>query len=81
MTFEQQASGLCALQVRYPAEAPAAIDYQGGVYVQRAKSAAPASAPGKVIGRSGAWTVSAAGGYLYVLTGAAIYQYRSEDKC
>ena len=81
MAFDQQAPGLCAFPVQYPAEAPAAIEYRGVGYVQRAKMAPPAAAPGMVIGHSGGWTVSIASGDLYVLTGAAMYQYRSEKKC
>ena len=81
ITFDAAAPGLCSLTARYPAEAPAAIEYQGATYVQVAKASAPAAAPGRVIGRSGGWTVSAAGGDVLVLTGSAIYRYRSQTSC
>jgi len=81
LTFDQQAPGLCAFPVQYPAEAPAAIEYRGAGYVQRVKTAAPAVPPGMVIGHSGGWTVSTASGGLYLLTGAVMYQYRSEANC
>ena len=81
LSFDETAPGLCALPVQFPAEAPAAVQYQGATYVQTARVAAPAAPPGTVIARSGDWTVSAAGGDVYVLTGAAMYQYRSETNC
>lgn len=81
VTFDENAPGLCAFPVQYPAEAPAAIDYQDATYVQLNKTAQPAAPPGTVIGHSAGWTVSAAGGDLYVLTGSAMYQYRSETNC
>ena len=81
LTFDEQAPGLCAFPVQYPDQAPAAIEYQGATYVQSARTTQPGQAPGSVIGHSADWTVSAAGGDLYVLTGPAMFQYRSETNC
>ena len=79
--LDETAPGLCAFPVRYPDEAPAAIEYQGATYVQSARTAQPSQPPGMVIGHSAEWTVAAAGGDLYLLTGNAMFQYRSETNC
>ena len=81
MTFDENAPGLCAFPVQYPDEAPAAIDYQGATYVQSTRGNEPAAPPGMVVAHSGDWTLSAAGGDLYLLTGQAMFQYRSETNC
>ena len=81
MTFEESAPGLCAFPVQYPDEAPAAIDYQGATYVQSNRAGVPAAPPGMVIAHSADWTLSAAGGDLYVITRQAMFQYRSETNC
>ena len=81
ITFGATAPGLCSLPVQYPDEAPASIVYQGATYVQTSRTARPVAQPGSVIGTSGDWSVSAAGGDIYVLTGAALFQYRPETNC
>ena len=75
------AEGICAVTVRYPNDAPGEIDYGGTAFIQRDRVAAPAS-PGKLVGRSGDWTIyqPAAGSLLLTASGAA-YTYRSGSNC
>ncbi|MBV9100235.1 MAG: hypothetical protein JOZ46_09710 [Candidatus Dormibacteraeota bacterium] len=81
LTFDEQAPGLCALTVQYPDSAPAAIEYQGGTYVQRSRAVAPPRPSGAVVARSGDWTITQAGGGLAIDTGADLFTYRLEASC
>ena len=75
------AEGLCAITVRYPDQAPGEIDYQGGQYIQRdlTQGAAPA---GKVVDRSGDWTlVQPDAGTLVLVTPGGNYRYRAGANC
>ena len=81
MTFDEAAPGLCAVTVQFPEQAPAAVEYLGATYVQRARTPAPAAPPGKVVGRSAAWVVSVAGSTLYVDTGPALFRYVASGGC
>lgn len=46
LSFQTTAPGVCAITVQYPNDAPAAIGYLGGTYVQVARWAHPASSLG-----------------------------------
>ncbi|MBV8193970.1 MAG: hypothetical protein JOY80_00430 [Candidatus Dormibacteraeota bacterium] len=81
ISFDETAPGLCAFPVQYPDQAPAAIEYQGATYVQSARTSAESSPPGSVIGRSADWTVTSAGGDVYLIAGPSMYQYRPETNC
>lgn len=75
------AQGICAITVRYPQQAPGEIDYQGGQYIQRDLShgAAPS---GKVVGRTGDWTVvQPDASTLVLVTPGGNYQYRAGSNC
>lgn len=77
------APGICAITVRYPDEAPSAIDYRAGVYVQVGRQPHATPGPGDtVIGRSGDWqVVQHAGADLLLLTPSSTYDYRLEATC
>lgn len=76
ITFDETAPGLCAVTVQFPDEAPAAVDFNGITYIQRQRQPAPGHPPGKVIGTSGGWTVTAPQGSVDVDTGPFLFQYR-----
>jgi hypothetical protein len=75
------AEGICAVTVRYPNDAPGEIDYAGAAFIQRDRVTAPAS-PGKLVGRSGDWSVYQANSTsLLLATSGAAYTYRSGSNC
>ena len=80
-TFDEAAPGLCALTARYPDDAPAAIEYQGSVYVQEAKASTPPSSPGTSVATSGDWTLRATPDKLYLLTPGAMFTYAKSSGC
>ena len=80
--FMTTAPGVCAITVQYPNDAPAAIAYLGGLYVQVGKLAHPGSPPGMEIDHSGDWHVFKLGsGDLLLVTAADAFQYRVEQNC
>ena len=81
LTFDESAPGICALTPQFGDEAPAAIDYMDGRYIQKAKAAHPASAPGTEIATSADWKVSTAGGELFLLTPSALFTYQKTAGC
>ena len=83
LTFDTTAPGLCAITVRYPADAPAAIGYLGGTYVQVAQEAHATPSPGtKLVDHSGDWQITdPGGGTLLLLTASSTYRYRLESTC
>jgi hypothetical protein len=82
LSFQTTAPGVCAITVQYPNDAPAAIGYLGGTYVQVARRAHPASSLGKELGQSGDWSVFLLpGGDLLVVTSGDVFDYRLEASC
>jgi hypothetical protein len=81
MTFDDTAPGLCAISVRYPDLAPAAIDFQGTTYIQGEMSNRLAQPPGAIVGMSGDWVISAANSNLYLLKTTAMFVYRPSSSC
>lgn len=81
LTFDEAAPGLCALTPQYPDEAPAAIDYMGDRYIQKAKAAHTDSPPGSRIATAAGWTISTSGGELFLLTASALFTYRKTAGC
>lgn len=77
ISFDESAPGLCAVTVEFPDEAPAAVDYNGITYVQRQRQTAPAHPPGRVIGSSDGWTVTAQASGVAIDTGTFLFLYRS----
>jgi hypothetical protein len=81
--FRTSAPGVCALTVQYPNDAPAAIVYLGGTYVQVQRLGHPGTASaGREIDHSGDWHVflRSAGDILLVTPGDA-FEYRLEQNC
>ena len=75
------AEGICAVTVRYPNDAPGEIDYGGAAFIQRDRVTAPAS-PGRLVGRSGDWTIyQPKAGSLLLTTSGAAYTYLSGSNC
>lgn len=75
------AQGICAITVRYPQQAPGEIDYSGAQYIQRdlTEGAAPS---GKVVDRSGDWTiVQPSADTLVLVTPSGNFRYRSGANC
>lgn len=81
ITFDETANGLCALQVEYPDQAPAAIDYLGTTYVQHSRGSAGPHPPGTVVAHSAGWTVSTVAAGLALDTGSAVFEYRPAGSC
>lgn len=83
VTFDTSAPGVCAITVQYPDEAPAAVEYLGGVYVQVRRDSRPGTAPAHLLGTSGDWRVylDDARGEVLLVTPAAAYTYRLEAAC
>jgi hypothetical protein len=76
------AEGLCAITVQYPDAAPGEIDDNGVAYIQRSRSAQPASPTGSQVARSGDWTLRRADATtLLLVTAGGTYTYRSGSKC
>jgi hypothetical protein len=82
VSFQTSAPGVCAITVRYPEDAPSAVDYLGTTYVQVSRQGHPTSAGGHDLGRSGDWDVrlQAAGDILLITPGDA-FDYRPEAAC
>lgn len=82
LSFATTAPGLCALAVRYPDQAPAAISFDGGLFVQEGRGTPPPPGVGRPLARSGDWTVLAApSGDLVLVTPAAGFTYRRRADC
>lgn len=82
LSFQTTAPGVCAITVQYPNDAPAAIGYLGGTYVQVARRGHPASPAGRELGQSGDWHVFVLkGGDLLVVTAGDAFDYRLEPSC
>lgn len=82
LSFKTNAPGVCAITVQYPNDAPAAIGYLGSIYVQVSREAHPASPAGKLVDRSGDWTIASLdNGDLQLVTPADAYRYRFESNC
>ncbi len=82
LSFQTTAPGLCAITVQYPNDAPAAIGYLGGTYVQVARRTHPAAPPGRELGQSRDWHVFLlSGGDLLVVTAGDAFDYRLEASC
>ena len=83
LTFDTSAPGVCAITVQYPGEAPAAVEYLGGVYVQVRRGPRPASPPTHRLGASGDWHLylDDARAEILLLTPGATYTYRLETDC
>lgn len=82
LSFQTTAPGVCAITVQYPNDAPAAIGYLGGTYVQVARRAHPAVPTGRELGQSGEWRVLLlTGGDLLLVTPGAAFDYRLEANC
>lgn len=83
LAFRTTAPGVCALTVQYPNDAPAAIVYLGGTYVQVQRTGHPGTPPaGREIDHSGDWHVFAlTSGDLLVVTPADGFDYRLERTC
>ena len=81
ITFEETGPGVCAFAAQYPDEAPAALDFQGSVYVQQSREVAPAVPPGRVVGRSAGWIVTVDGSRVDIDTGTALFLHRLAGAC
>ncbi len=80
--FQAAAPGVCAITVRYPDEAPAAIEYLGTTYVQLSRLPHPASPAGTDLGRSGDWRALLQGNRdILLVTPGAAFDYRLESGC
>lgn len=81
-SFQVRAPGVCAITVRYPEAAPAAIVYLGGEYVQVDRQAHSAGPPGREVDHSGDWHIFAqSGGDLLLQTPGDTFTYRAELSC
>jgi hypothetical protein len=75
------AQGLCTITVRYPAEAPGEIDAEGGVYIQRDRTA-PQSASGTPMATSGDWKLNRKDAHTLLLTTPdATFVYQDGANC
>ncbi len=82
LTFQTTAPGICAITVQYPDDAPAAIGYLGGTYVQVGRGGHPTSPAGRSVGESGDWHVYLQdGGDLVLVTPSNAFDYRPEPAC
>ncbi|MBJ7608028.1 MAG: hypothetical protein JF887_01165 [Candidatus Dormibacteraeota bacterium] len=83
LSFQTTAPGVCAITVRYPNDAPAAIGYLGNTYVQVGRQSHPAAPGGSELDHSGDWHVylSAPNGDLLLVTPADAFDYRLESNC
>lgn len=79
LSFQTTAPGVCAITVQYPKDAPAAIVYQGGTYVQIVRKVRPTSPAGRRLGQPGDWQIFVqAGGDLLLVTAHDASNYRFE---
>jgi hypothetical protein len=82
LTFQTTAPGVCAITVQYPNDAPAVIDYLGGIYVQVSRGPHPSAPAGKDLGQSGDWHVLLKNtGDLLLVTPGDAFDYRLETSC
>jgi hypothetical protein len=82
LIFQVSAPGVCAITVRYPNDAPAAIGYKGTTYVQVSRQSHPAAPGGHELGRSGNWSVLLlSNGDLLLVTPGDAFDYRPEASC
>jgi hypothetical protein len=82
LTFQTTAPGVCAITVQYPNDAPAAIVYLGGTYVQVSRAPHPSSRAGKDLGQSGDWRILLQrNGDLLLVTPGDAFDYRLEASC
>jgi hypothetical protein len=82
LSFQTTAPGVCAITVQYPNDAPAAISYLGGVYVQVSRRARPSTTPAPELDHSGDWRIFKLGnGDLLLVTSADAFDYRLEQNC
>ena len=79
--FDAMAPGLCALPVRYPDVAPAAIEFQGAQFIQRERDAPSAPPAGRTIGRSADWTLTLSNGEIYLVSTSAMFRYQQSVSC
>lgn len=82
LAFQTTAPGVCAITVQYPNDAPAAMVYLGGTYVQVQRRAHVVSPSGRDLGQSGDWHVRLqSGGDLLLVTPGDAFDYRLEPNC
>jgi hypothetical protein len=82
LAFHTSAPGVCAITVQYPDDAPAAVTYLGGVFVQVQRRPRPTNPAGHEIDHSGDWHVVALdNGDLLILTPGDAFDYRREENC